>query len=200
MSIVRGRPRNFNINDALESALHVFWKQGYQGASLAELLEATGLSKPSLYAAFGDKQSLYLKSLERYLALLIEKHAFLLESEADARTAVENFLRSIAKMLSNPKMPGGCFIITGTAHIDGSTVPEEVGSALKKALKANESLLKKRLVQAQKDGHMSKHAEAGSVAALFFTIVAGLAVQAKSGAKNAKLDDIISVAMNAWPA
>ncbi|MGZ3239609.1 MAG: TetR/AcrR family transcriptional regulator, partial [Burkholderiaceae bacterium] len=75
MNAERGRPRNFDENAVLDSALEVFWGHGFQGASLAELTEAMGLSKPSLYAAFGDKESLYLKALARYADVQIAKHA-----------------------------------------------------------------------------------------------------------------------------
>ncbi|UUZ55890.1 TetR/AcrR family transcriptional regulator [Massilia sp. H-1] len=88
-----------------------------------ELTEAMGLSKPSLYAAFGDKEALYLKTLERYVQLLIERHAAALNGEPDGRRAVEGFLRSLATMLADPALPGGCFIINGTADCGGSTIP-----------------------------------------------------------------------------
>ena len=71
----RGRPRNFDADTALDRALEVFWRHGFQGASLSELTEAMGLNKPSLYATFGDKESLYLKALDRYAALCAAEHA-----------------------------------------------------------------------------------------------------------------------------
>src|SRR5207302_2019411 len=111
MTRERGRPRSFDTATVLDRALEVFWKHGFQSASLLELTEATGLSKPSLYAAFGDKESLYLKALDRYVSTRIAQHAAILDTEQNGRRAVEEFLRSIANMLSDPTLPGGCFII-----------------------------------------------------------------------------------------
>lgn len=194
-----GRPRSFDIDVALDNALHVFWKHGFQGASLRDLTEATGLSKPSLYAAFGDKRVLYLKTLERYLYLLAEHHAGLLDDEPSGRLAVEIFLRSLAEMFCNPKMPGGCFIINGAADFGGSSVPSEVESALRAALKASEKLLRERLERAQREGDLSSHASPADLAMLFCTLIGGLAVQAKSGVTGKKLSVVIDAAMRAWP-
>ena len=98
MTHERGRPRSFDPNTALDRALEVFWRHGFQAASLAELTAAMGLSKPSLYAAFGDKESLYLKALERYVALQIAQHIAIFDTEPDTRLALEKFLRTMADM------------------------------------------------------------------------------------------------------
>lgn len=199
MSVERGRPRSFNEDVVLDSALKVFWKHGFQSTSLSELTKATNLNKPSLYGAFGDKKSLYLKALTRYLNLLVESHGDELNADRDSKEAIEAYLKSLARMLTNPALPGGCFIITGTADIGGIVVPGEVQNALKEALKGSESLLTERLIRAQDKGELPESADPESLARLFFTLVAGLAVQAKSGATETKLNDIIQSAMAAWP-
>lgn len=199
MARERGRPRSFDPQEALDSALQVFWKQGFQGASLQELTQAMGLSKPSLYAAFGDKQALYLKALERYVTLLVTRHAACLDEERDGRRAVEAFLRSLAAMLVDPALPGGCFIINGTADCGGAYTPEAVEQALRQALQGSESLLLARLQQAQRDGQLPVGSEVDSLAELFGSLIAGLAVLAKSGAPAAKLTRVIDAAMVLWP-
>jgi len=199
MTRERGRPRSFDIDDALERALEVFWKHGFQDASMHELTQATGLSKPSLYAAFGDKEALYLKALERYVRLLIERHAALLNDDPDGRHAVRGFLHSLARMLADPALPGGCFIINGTADCGGSTIPAKVEQALRAALQGSETMLLERLLQAQRDGHLSADASAAALAAMFGSLIAGLAVLAKSGAGESKLHTVIDAAMQAWP-
>jgi len=196
---IRGRPRSFDTDIALDSALNVFWKHGFQSASLSELTKATGLSKPSLYAAFGDKRSLYLKALERYAGLLVELHASRLTEEPDGRLAVENFLRSLTKMLTNPSLPGGCFIINGTADFGGTSVPKEIETALSLALQSTETLLKQRLKQAQSDGQLPQNVDPQDFCILLSTLIAGLAIQAKSGATEAKLNLGITATMKAWP-
>lgn len=200
MARERGRPRTFDIDYALDRAVEVFWKHGFQDASMQELTEAMGLSKPSLYAAFGDKEALYLKTLERYVALLIERHAAALNDEADGRRALESFLRSLALMLADPALPGGCFIINGTADCGGSTIPASVEQALRMALQGSETLMLARLRQAQRDGDLGSAASPEALAAMFGSQIAGLAVLAKSGAKVAKLNTVIDTVMAVWPA
>jgi AcrR family transcriptional regulator len=200
MTRERGRPRTFDVDEALDRAVEVFWKHGFQDASLHELTEAMGLSKPSLYAAFGDKEALYLKTLARYVARLVERHAAALNDEPDGRRAVDAFLRSLADMLADPALPGGCFIINGTADCGGSTIPASVELALREALQGSETMVLTRLQRAQAEGDLPAHARPEALAALFASIIAGLAVLAKSGAPRAKLDTVIDSAMAAWPA
>ena len=188
MNRERGRPRTFDLEEALDRAVEVFWKHGFQDASLHELTAAMGLSKPSLYAAFGDKEALYLKTLERYVARLVERHADALEGEADGRRAVQGFLRSLATMLADPDLPGGCFIINGTADCGGSTIPASVELALREALQGSESMVRERLRRARRDGDLAADANPEAMAAMFASIIAGMAVMAKSGAPMAKLE------------
>ena len=199
MNRERGRPRTFDLDEALDRAVEVFWKHGFQDASLHELTAAMGLSKPSLYAAFGDKEALYLKTLERYVARLVERHADALEGEADGRRAVQGFLRSLAAMLADPDLPGGCFIINGTADCGGSTIPASVELALREALQGSESMVRERLRRARRDGDLAADANPEAMAAMFASIIAGMAVMAKSGAPMAKLETVIDAAMAVWP-
>jgi AcrR family transcriptional regulator len=199
MARERGRPRTFDIDFALERAVDVFWKHGFQDASLHELTEAMGLSKPSLYAAFGDKEALYLKTLDRYVARLAERHAAALNDEPDGRRAVDGFLRSLALMLADPALPGGCFIINGTADCGGSTIPASVELALRVALQGSEMMVLERLQRARCDGDLGDAAQPEALAALFGALIAGLAVLAKSGARLAKLNLVIDTAMAVWP-
>lgn len=195
----RGRPRTFDIDSALDRALEVFWKHGFQGASMHELTAAMGLSKPSLYAAFGDKEALYLKSLKRYVELLIERHAATLDAQPDGRRAVQDFLRSMAAMLADPQMPGGCFIINGTADCGGSTIPASVEMALREALQGSEAMLLQRLRRAAAEGDLPAHLQPEAMAAMLASLIAGMAVQAKSGAAAGKLETVIETAMSVWP-
>lgn len=200
MTNERGRPRSFDTDEALDRALDVFWRHGFQGASLTELTEAMGLNKPSLYAAFGDKESLYLKALDRYAALCAAEHISKLQQEPDARRAIADFMHSIAAMLADPKYPGGCCVINGVADCGGATTPPAVDAALRKQLQGNEVMLKDRLVRAQRDGQLPKGKSAEELAALFSALIAGIAVLAKGGAGRTKLDKVIDAALAAWPA
>lgn len=199
MTNERGRPRNFDEDTALEKALQVFWQHGFQDASLSELTAAMGLNKPSLYATFGDKEALYLQVLKRYAEHKIAQHAALLDAEPHGRDAFERFLRAMAGMYTDPDLPGGCFIINGAADFGGSSTPASVESALRAALHTNESKLKERLLRAQLEGQLAPDASAEELAAAFMSLLAGLGVLAKSGAKRSKLYAIIKAAMAMWP-
>ena len=198
MATERGRPRNFDPNTALDCALEVFWQHGFQAASLADLTSAMGLSKPSLYAAFGDKESLYLKVLERYVALQIEQHTAIFDSEPDARQALEKFLRTMAALLADSTPPCGCLIVNGMADCGLASTPPAIEQALRKAVQRSEARLHRQFVRAQCDGQLAPQINAGDLAAFFTSLLAGLAVLAKSGTKRAKLDAVISAAMSAW--
>jgi TetR/AcrR family transcriptional regulator, copper-responsive repressor len=195
----RGRPLSFDPDEALDSALAVFWREGFQGAALSTLTEAMGINKPSLYAAFGDKASLYLKALKRYVQQESARHVEALEGEPDGRNAVEAFLRSAVRSLTDPKKPAGCFVVNGSADCDLADTPPAVQAALREALHGGELALRQRLQRAQADRHLSSDVDAAALAAYFGTVMSGMGVQAKAGASRAKLDAVVRAAMQAWP-
>jgi TetR/AcrR family transcriptional regulator, copper-responsive repressor len=199
MNTERGRPRSFDKQAALDLAVPVFWRCGFQAAALSELTAAMDLNKPSLYAAFGDKEKLYLQALERYSTVRMPEHAAILERELDAWTAVAGFMRSLAGMYCDPQLPGGCLILNGVLEC-GPYTPPAVAHALQQALQYCELLLVNRLVRAQREGQLSKQARPKELASYFVCVLAGLSVLAKGGAKRAVLDKTIAVAMAAWPA
>lgn len=195
----RGRPRSFNEETVLDAALNVFWRCGFQNASLSELTKATGLSKPSLYGAFGDKKSLYLRALQRYVAFLSESCGKELRDEKNSKQAVKAYLTSMSRMLTDPALPGGCFIVTGTADFGGPLLPPDVEDALKQAFSSSEALLTEHLRHAKTIGDLPESADPERLASLLLTLIAGLAVQAKNGAPESKLKDIVQTAMAVWP-
>src|SRR6266481_5755440 len=107
-----GRPRAFDVDQALEAALKVFWAKGYEGASLPDLTRAMGINRPSLYAAFGNKQSLFKKALQRY----INGHASYVQdalNQPTARSVAEKLLQGAVRNLTNPNNPRGCLAVQG---------------------------------------------------------------------------------------
>ncbi|TMH07263.1 MAG: TetR/AcrR family transcriptional regulator [Betaproteobacteria bacterium] len=200
MPAERGRPRSFDTETALQRATEVFWRHGFQAASMAELTAATGLSKPSLYAAFGDKASLYLQCLQRYGAQQVELQNQLLAAEPDARRAVENFMRAAAQVQTDPAMPGGCMIVTGTSDCGAQATPPAVDAALRGAWGGTEQRLLKRLQQAEREGQLPPSLNAKSLATLLASVLSGMAVMAKGGQSRKKLDAVVDAAMAVWPA
>lgn len=196
----RGRPRTFDIDEALQAALQVFWREGFLNASLSDLTAAMGINKPSLYAAFGDKQALYLAALERYAALHLKAPAERLGANPDGRAAVRDFLRALSTLFVDPSLPGGCFIVNGSADSGAITMPKPVESALQKALRGNEALLRARLERAAADGQLPAGRKPAALASFFMATVAGMSVMAKNGAGRAVLDTVADTALAVWDA
>ena len=112
-----GRPREFDIDQALDQALQVFWRKGFDGASLPDLTRAMGINRPSLYAAFGNKEALFRKAIDRYVAgSAAYLHAAL--QEPTARAAVERLLHGNIDLITAG--PRGCFLVQG-AQACGAT-------------------------------------------------------------------------------
>lgn len=199
MTAERGRPRSFDTETALEQATQVFWRLGYQGASMSELTAATGLSKPSLYAAFGDKEALYLECMRRYLARSVALQTQLLDDEPDARRAVEDFMRAMAALQADPALPGGCFIVNGTADCGGATIPQAVDAALRAASGGTEQRLLERLKRAQREAQLPPGLKPGPLATLLASVLTGMAVMAKGGQPRSKLEEVVDAAMAVWP-
>jgi AcrR family transcriptional regulator len=195
----KGRPRAFDPEQALDRALEVFWREGFQGASLSALTAAMGLNKPSLYAAFGDKEALYLKALKRYAERENACAFGAMQVDPDARRAIEALLHAMVRLLTDPSRPGGCFVVTGSADCGMGGTPEAVQQALRQALRAGETAIKERLKRARQDAQLPPEADVPALAAYFAAVVSGLSVQARSGVPRARLDSAVRVAMNAWP-
>jgi AcrR family transcriptional regulator len=198
--VERGRPRAFDEEQALDAALAVFWRNGYQGASLAELTHAMDISKPSLYAAFGNKEQLYLSALERYREQQLIKHAERLAAEPDLKSAMRAFLRSVATMLTAPELPGGCMVVTSAVACDTAALPQRVVAAI--GTTVNQSAfgpLKDRLQKELQRRNLPVGTPVEQLADFFTTIMTGMAVMAKVGATQERLFDTIEHALCVLP-
>jgi AcrR family transcriptional regulator len=192
----RGRPRAFNIDEALDRALQVFWQKGYEGASLDDLTGAMGINRPSLYAAFGDKEALFRKALDRYED---GPSSFVREAlkEPTARGVVERLLYGAARMHTDPKTPPGCLMVHGAlaSGVGADTIRRELNS--RRA--ADEAGLRRRLVRAKAEGDLPPDAEPANLARYVVTIIRGMAVQAAGGASRHELRRVVQMALRAWP-
>ena len=191
-----GRPRSFDVDQALDRALQVFWRKGYEGASLSDLTSAMGINRPSLYAAFGDKETLFRKALDRYA----EGPASYVREALDqptARAVAEKLLRASADLLSNPRNPPGCLNVQG-ALACGSDA-EGVRRDLASRRAAGEALIRQRLQRAKAEGDLPSQASPADLARYLATIMHGMSVQAAGGATRAELRRIVETALRAWP-
>lgn len=192
----RGRPRVFDMDEALDKALQIFWQRGYEGASLAELTEALGVNKPSLYSAFGNKEELFMKALAKYTTGPV---AFVRDvvNEPTAHAVAKRFLYEAADFLTQPSHPKGCMVVQGA--LSGGESAEMVKKVLIQYRAAYENLLTKRFEQAKQDGDLHCDADPQALAKYLATLHQGMSVQATSGASKDDLLAIADLALNAWP-
>lgn len=192
----RGRPREFDTDEALASALRVFWSKGYEGASMAELTEAMGITKPSLYAAFGNKEALFAKALDLYER---EKLAYVSKAleEPTARDVAEKLLRGALDMLTGEGPRGGCLMVTNSlpCGADAECIREQVverGAVAKRALM-------ERFEQAKRDGELPEQIDAEGLSGCLAATMQGMSVQAGAGATREELEKLVATSLAMWP-
>jgi AcrR family transcriptional regulator len=193
----RGRPLAFNQDEALDKALKVFWARGYEGASMAELTEALGINKPSIYAAFGNKEELFRKALARYTTGPV---AFVGEAmkEPTAKLAVEKLLTQAADFFSDKNTPNGCMIVQGALTCgQGAQVIQQELIAYRAYFEVS---INKRLDLGKEQGDLPQHTSTKQLAKYIATIHQGMSVQATSGATREELKEIVEMALKNWPA
>ena len=137
------RPRSFDPDEALDAARDVFWQKGFQGTSLDDITAATGLAKPSLYAAFGDKNALFLKVLDRYHARIVANAERILNEGPSARDAIERWLKGFVPFCSGIKGSRGCLSVNTGA--DGVSDQKEIRKRIERFNRKLEQLLRNRL-------------------------------------------------------
>ena len=194
----RGRPRSFDRDEALERAMELFWRQGYEATSLADLTAAMGINPPSLYAAFGDKEHLFLAAVDRYENLGRGPGAgCILEDEPTARGAIERILRESAIELSKPSQPKGCMLITAATNCAAESAHLQRALADRRA--AQKKHLKERIAKGIADGELARGTDAGALADFYATVLTGMSMQSRDGATRKTLLATAEAAMRAWP-
>jgi AcrR family transcriptional regulator len=191
-----GRPRSFDPDKALDRALDVFWRKGYEGASLADLTKAMHINRPSLYAAFGDKEKLFRKVLDRYA----EGPASYSEAalrEPTSRAVVERLLYGTADLLTSPGNPHGCLWVQGALACGNSA--NSVRKELVSRRLGGENALRQRLNRAKMDGDLPPAENPDTLARYVVTLIQGMSIQAASGASRRELHRIIDLALQSWP-
>jgi AcrR family transcriptional regulator len=192
-----GRPRAFDIDEALDQALRVFLKKGYEGASLADLTEAMGINPPSLYAAFGNKEGLFHKALDRYIAThaCVQRDAL---AAPTAREVAERLLRASIESQTDKNKPPGCLLVQGA--LTCSDTAASIKQTLIERRTESEVAIRKRFERARREGDLPPDADPTTLARYITTMVNGLAVQAAGGAGRKDLLRIVDSALQAFPA
>lgn len=192
----RGRPREFDPDQALDAALLVFWKHGYEGTSLSTLAEAMGINMPSLYAAFGNKEALFHKALERYLQQPASYLRKALEQPTARAVAQEAFRGAIA-MVMHPDHPDGCLLVHGA--LATSEAIEPIRAELSRIRARAEAVVRQRFERARAEGDLPAATDAAQLARYLMTVIWGMSVQAGGGATQRQLEEVAEMALGCWP-
>lgn len=191
-----GRPREFDVEKALDAALCVFWRKGYEGASYADLTAAAGVERPALYSAFGNKEALFRRAMaryhERYLGYLPE--ALQLPT---AREVAAHALYSAIDLTTRYPDRTGCLVVNGV--LAGSDEAEPIRQALIEARAAGEAQLRERFERAKAEGDLPETARPDALAAFVMAVLHGMAVQAKAGFSRDMLEAVAEQALASWP-
>ncbi|MET4272048.1 MULTISPECIES: TetR/AcrR family transcriptional regulator [unclassified Bradyrhizobium] len=189
-----GRPREFDAEAALDQAMEVFWRHGYEGATIAQLTEAMGINPPSLYACFGNKEGLLKAALDRYTKL---RNVWMDEVVAapTARDVAERMLMGIADKQTDPANPPGCLLVQG--GIACGTGSESVPFELAARRAENEDQLRDRFIRAKAEGDLKESADPASLARYVSAVSVGMGVMASSGSDREALQQVASVAVQA---
>jgi AcrR family transcriptional regulator len=192
-----GRPREFDREAALHAAMLVFWQKGFLATSMTDLCEAMGIRSPSLYAAFGSKEELYVEAVERYNSAadsLIWDH---IADGQTARDGVRSVLLAAAAVLPGGEgVPSGCMVHLAAGH----ECPDTISAAVKRARSGGLKVLRSGIKRAVTSGELPRSTNVDRLSRFFLSVVQGMAIQARDGATRAELAGMAEVAMAAWPA
>jgi TetR/AcrR family transcriptional regulator, copper-responsive repressor len=192
----RGRPREYDADRALACAEETFWKRGYAGTSLDDLAAATGMNRPSLYGAFGDKRSLYLKTLERYRDQVRAKAAELLADDPPLRVYLERFYEAALDIyFAGPKPVRGCYSI-GTAATEAAVDPA-VRGFLADSIRNTDTFLGGLIRRARDRNEIATDCDPDALAAIATATLHTLAVRSRAGHSRKELNNLAAAVIDA---
>ncbi|MFM9366832.1 TetR/AcrR family transcriptional regulator [Streptomyces sp. Da 82-17] len=191
----RGRPRSFDREQALRQAIWTFWERGYEATSVADLTRAMGIGPPSLYAAFGDKRTLFEEVLEEYVKSYGEFGTRALDEEPTARAGFARMLREAAAEFAAPGRPHGCLVI----HAATNCTTPEVEEALRERRNANIADFESRIRAALAARELPEDCDPAALARYTAAVFQGMSQQSRDGASREDLERVADLAMTAWP-
>jgi len=194
--VTRGRPREFNADAALAAALRVFWSKGYEGTSLTDLTEAMGITRPSLYAAFGNKESLFRQALDLYER---EKLAYVgraLEAPT-ARGVVKHLLEGALDTCAGKGEPRGCLRVISSAPC--GTEAQSIREEVVKRGRLIQAAMIDRMKRAVEEGDFDHPVDPEAITRYLTAVLQGMSVQAGAGAPRKDLERVVETTLAMWP-
>lgn len=192
----RGRPRNFDRADALRRAMVTFWQHGYDATSMSRLVAEMGINSPSIYAAFGSKETLFREAVALYQTTEGGRIWRETASASSARSAVETMLRVSAEEFTQPEKPSGCLVILSLLYVERSN--EVLYRELQQQRAETVEILVERLEQGVREGEVDAETNCRTVARYYVAVQQGMSVQAKDGVPRQELLRVAEYAMKAW--
>lgn len=193
-----GRPREFDRDAALDAAMRLFWRKGFASTSVSDLCDAMGICSPSLYAAFGCKETLYREAVAKYRCTLGPPLWSKLTEAPTACAGVRSFLLAAAESFPASKSnPAGCMAMLGAL---GDEWPAPIAEDIKNGRLESLRMFRSRLETAVAQGELSTSTDIDRLSRFFVSVFQGMAIQARDGATPAELKGIAEAAMTAWPA
>lgn len=192
---VTGRPREFDMDKALERAMDLFWRQGYEGTSMADLTRELGITRPSLYAAFESKEALFLKALDLYEARAGYREAAL--SAPTASAYARALLEGAADLHGDKKNPPGCLGVQGALACAPQS--DKIRMELIRRRKIGERIIRDRLKRAKAEGDLPPEADPDDLARYLSIVIYGITVQAAGGATRKELRNVAELALRNLP-
>jgi AcrR family transcriptional regulator len=187
-----GRPTEFDTDQALDVAMHLFWERGYEGTSMADLSREMGIHSSSIYAAFGDKQALFALAAKRYIDVPAQYMVRALEQPTFRGFVLAAFDNTV-EFLGSKEHPSSCFTLTGAISCGTDTEPAKI--LMREMRLKNEAAIKARLLRARKTGEFPKEENVDDFTRYLSSLLSGLAVQAANGATKAELKRTAAVAL-----
>ncbi|WP_411099898.1 TetR/AcrR family transcriptional regulator [Streptomyces sp. x-45] len=191
----RGRPRSFDRATALEAALLAFWEHGYEATSVSDLTRVMDIGAPSLYAAFGDKRSLFEEVVQEYGVRYGSFGDRALAEEPTARAGIERMLREAAAEYTAPGRPPGCLVIHAAANCSTAEVEE----SLRERRNANIAAIERRIGADVEAGVLPPDTDAAALARYTGAMIQGMSQQARDGASRTELEALAEIALAVWP-
>lgn len=191
--MIAGRPREFDKEKTLEAAMLVFWRNGYAGASLANLTDAMAINKPSMYAAFGNKEQLFMAALEQY----INQYSFpifenLLVADQPLAQRLIAYLKSVAHLFFQPELPAGCMMVNSVCESAGNSIPQSAHRLISEINQSTKQRLIDFFAEEQASGNLKSQCSPLTLANYLMSVVSGMAVLARDGATAEQLDEMIA--------